>query len=40
MAGSWTQGKTVLIDNNLNNIDFGLGSPDSEHKNGEDLQRE
>ena len=32
VAGSWTQGKTILIDNNLNNIDYGLGADDSEHR--------
>ena len=32
MMGLWTQGKMVLLDNIINNIDFGLKAPSNTHR--------
>ncbi len=32
MVGLWTQGKIVTLDNSLNNIDWGIGADDAEHR--------
>ncbi len=32
VAGEWTQGRTILLDNMLNNTDWGVRSPDAAHR--------